>query len=132
MENQMNIGSVSVKNLIASLPKTIRIGQQNKHIVDTHEYEQYVIKQSRKGQYGPSRLHGGLDFAQILVDKYSGTGIPRLKNGRWLNYEVIETEEIVGTVVNNLTGAEQLTTRIKIHYSKEGTHVVPHYKNERG
>jgi len=116
-----------IKKQISELPKYIKVGQQNNHIVGTHEYSQYVDRQKAKGEYGPSILHGDIKFAQELVDKYAGTGLPRIKNGKWLNYEQIKTNEIIGTVVNNLNGIEQKTGNFKIHYSIEGTHIVPDY-----
>ena len=116
-----------VKKQISELPKNIRVGQQNKHIAGTNEYKQYVKIQKIKGEYGPSRLNGGIEFAQELVNKYSGTGDPRMKCGRWLNYEFVEANENIGIVVNNLNGIERETNRFKIHYNKNGTHIVPDY-----
>jgi len=121
-----------VKKQISELPKNIRIGQQNKHIAGTHEYKQYVKSQKAKGEYGPSRLNGDIEFAQELVNKYSGTGIIIIKNGKWLNYEKIESDDIIGIAVNNLTGEEEETKKFKIHYSKYGVHIVPNYLNEKG
>jgi uncharacterized short protein YbdD (DUF466 family) len=117
----------NVKAMIADMPKNINVGQQNKHIAGTHEYEQYVEKLKNAGEYGPSRLNGGLEFAQRLVDEYAGTGEPDIKSGRWINIEIIVAYEIVGIVVNNLTGTEMATNRFKIHYSKRGIHIVPDY-----
>jgi len=119
-----------IKKQISALPKDIRVGQQNNHIVGTHEYNQYVDRQKAKGEYGPSIIHGDIKFAQELVNKYAGTGLPGIKNGKWLNYEQIKTSEIIGTVVNNLNGTEQKTGNFKIHYSKEGTHIVPDYSTK--
>jgi uncharacterized short protein YbdD (DUF466 family) len=121
-----------VKKQISELPKNIRVGQQNKHIAGTHEYNQYVESQKAKGEFGPSRINGDIEFAQGLVDKYSGTGNIILKNGKWVNYEKIESDNIIGVAVNNFTGAEEETTKFKIHYSKYGTHIVPTYLNEKG
>ena len=118
---------IEVKKQIAGMQKHINIGRQNKHIVGTHEYEQYAKSQRDKGEYGPSRLNGDHDFAQMLVDRHAGMGNPRMKGDRWLNQEVVDTGIVVGVVVNNKNGMEQHTTRIKIHYGKEGVHVVPHY-----
>lgn len=118
----------NVKAMIADMPKNINVGQQNKHIAGTHEYEQYVEKLKNAGEYGPSRLNGGLEFAQRLVDEYAGTGEPDVRDdGSWRNVEKILADRTIGMVVNNVTGAEQPTTNLKIHYSKNGTHIVPDY-----
>ena len=55
-----------------------------------------------------------------------------IKNDKWMHSEDVETNRIVGTVVNNFNGKEQKTNRIRIHYSKYGTHVVPHYREKVG
>ena len=117
----------AIKKQISELPKNIREGAQNKHIIGTHEYEQYVVSQKAKGEFGPSRLNGDLEYAQKLVDKYCGTGEIAIKKGKWLNYEKIKSNDIIGVAVNNITGAEEATTNFKIHYSAHGTHIVPDY-----
>lgn len=122
-----------IKNKISSMPKNIRKGQQNKHILGTKEYNDYVERQKAKCEYGPSYINGDLKFAQELVNKYSGIGEPRVKNGKWLNYEMITVSENIGIVVNNLNGSEIETNKFKIHYSdKYGTHVVPDYPSKKG
>ena len=122
-----------VKRQISELPKNIRIGQQNKHIAGTHEYNQYVKSQKAKGEYGPSRLNGDIEYAQELVNKYSGKGIPDISlKGKWLNAEIIKTDEVIGIVVNNLNGIEKETTNFKIHYGENGTHIVPDYPSKKG
>lgn len=113
--------------------KTIDIGQQNKHMVGTNEYKQYIEKLAKKQQYGPSRLEITIEQAQELVDKYHGTGKIKIsKEGKWNNEEVIlDNNTIVGTVVNNLSGAETKTTVFKIKYGKKGTHIVPDYPSKK-
>lgn len=113
---------------------TIFPGQQRKHIQGTLEYNQYVEKLAKIGQFGPSRLTITLDEAQALVDKYRGTGIlHRGKDGRWLNQEWITIHnDTVGIAVNNTTGEEAETVTFKIHYGKAGTHIVPDYPSRKG
>ena len=114
-------------------PKSIRIGQQRKHQKGTHEYKQYVKIFKEKGEYGPSRITISNNEIEQMIYKYAGTGKIRIKNGKWLNYEMITTnDKIVGVVVNNLTGEEVLTTTFKIHYSKNGVHIVPDYPSKKG
>jgi SPP1 gp7 family putative phage head morphogenesis protein len=113
--------------------KTIELGQQNKHIVGTNEYKQYVEKLAKIQQYGPSRLEISIEQAQELVDKYHGTGKIKIsKVGKWNNEEVIlNNDRIIGTVVNNQNGAEAKTTIFKIKYGKNGTHIVPDYPSKK-
>jgi len=129
------IGEQEIRDRIASdeFPKTIRTGQQNKHIEGTHEYDQYVQAFAERGQYGPSRLTISEDEALKLVKQYAGTGIIRTKKGIWDNNEIITTNnKVIGVVVNNLTGKEMPTTIFKIHYSKDGIHIVPDYPSKKG
>ena len=120
-----------IKKQISEFPKNIRVGQQNKHIAGTKEYNQYAANQIAKGEYGPSRINGDIGFAQGLVDRYSGTGNVALKKGKWLNFEKIKSDNTIGVAVNNITGVEEETTKFKIHYSKYGTHIVPDYPNRK-
>lgn len=114
--------------------KTVAPGQQRKHIPGTQEYSQYVKKLEKLGQYGPSRLSITQEEVQTLVDRYHGTGIlGKRKDGTWSSIEEITVHtESVGTAVNNLTGAEADTTVFKIHYGKNGTHIVPGYPSRKG
>lgn len=109
-------------------------GQFRKHVYGTLEYEQYAEKLAATGRYGPSRLTITLEEAQALVDRYRGTGIlARRKDGTWLKQEWITTcPDRVGIVVNDLTGDEAYTTTFKIHYRKDGTHIVPDYPSRKG
>ncbi len=112
--------------------KTIEIGQQNKHIVGTNEYKQYIEKLAKVQQYGPSRLEISIEQAQELVNRHHGTGRIDLKKGKWNNEEVIQNNDmIVGTVVNNVNGTEAKTTVFKIKYGKKGTHIVPDYPSKK-
>lgn len=117
-----------------AVPLNILPGQQRKHIPGTLEYNQYVKKLENLGQYGPSRLSITQDDAQELVDRYCGTGIlEKRKDGAWNGIEEITVHiESVGTAVNNLTGAEADTAVFKIHYGKNGTHIVPGYPSRKG
>lgn len=113
-------------------PKILEMGQQRKHILGTNEYRQYQIKLTKKGEYGPSKLLIDADRAQEFVNQYAGTGIIKIKKGRWDNRErIVENDEIVGIVVNNLNGVEVETSNFTIHYGKKGVHIVPHYPDRK-
>ncbi|MPN40007.1 hypothetical protein SDC9_187542 [bioreactor metagenome] len=67
-----------------------------------------------------------------LIKSHSGQGKINIKNGKWDNKEVITAnDKIVGIVVNNLTGKEAETTVFKIHYGKNGIHIVPDYPSKK-
>lgn len=110
-------------------PKNIDKGNQDKHIEGTNNYKQKVVGLRSKGQYGPSRIALNLIEIQQLIDKFVGTGeIRTRRSGEWNHQETIyNNDKIVGSVVNNLNGKEVTTSVFKIHYSKRGTHIVPHY-----
>ena len=89
--------------------------KQSRHIKDSTGYLE-----------GRSYLKGNLETAKELVDKLHGTGQPIVDSkGNWTKKERVENSEIIGTVVNPLTGEESETRKAIIHYSKTGTHIIP-------
>ncbi|WP_081732745.1 polymorphic toxin type 50 domain-containing protein [Blautia producta] len=95
--------------------KLIESGKQGKHIIGHNNY----VK-------GRSYLTVSLEEAQRLVYKYAGTGeLKRDRFGKWTNKEFVSAEKDVGVVVDPQTGEEFVTSRFSIHYSKNGTHIVP-------
>jgi hypothetical protein len=121
----------SIKN--GKYPLEIEADQQNKHIVGTKNYNQYSDMLKSIGQYGPSRLNINISQAQDYINKYTGTGnLDISKKGKWRNGEVIlVNDDIIGTVVNNLSGVEVETSVFKIKYGKRGTHMVPDYPSKK-
>ena len=93
----------------SDLPKTIHMGKQGKHILGHNNY-----------QKGKSILNISTDSAQDLIKKYSGTG---QKMGK--SREKIDFGTIIGKYVHPQTGKTYDTTIGTIHYSKNGTHLVP-------
>ena len=70
---------------------------------------------------GKSYLDDNID-PQELFDKYAGTGkIERTESGRKTTKERIDTGEVVGV---DLSSGKKVTG-IKIHHSKQRTHIVP-------
>ena len=115
-------------------PLTILQGKQDKHIQGTRAYVQYQENLKKKGEYGPSYLTVDRDALKTLVDQYHGKGILlRDKAGNWRKIERITVHpDPVGVSVNNLTGAEAITTTFTIRYSKDGVHIVPDYPSRKG
>lgn len=116
-------------------PSNIETGQQRKHIPGTLEYQQYVEKLSKKNEFGPSRITITDEELDAIAQKFKGTGILKGKyvNGSWIGTETITiNEKAIGTVVNNVTGAESETSVFKIHYGTRGIHIVPDYPSKKG
>ena len=111
-----------------STPLTIASYNQSKHIVGGEKYNQYM----RNHEYPPSYLIIDEEEIQKLIDNYHGSGILELnRNGEIIPIEkIVDNEKAIGYAVNNLTGEEVLTSGFKIHYSNEGTHIVPMYQNQ--
>lgn len=75
---------------------------------------------------GRSYLDGGLEYAQELVNKLSGTGEAICtKPDKWLHKEKVTSPHIIGTHVNPEDGTETKTNKAMIVYSKTGTHIYP-------
>lgn len=104
------------RKAIARADKTLNAGAQQKHIRGSGHYIE-----------GRSYIYGDAEYAQELINRYSGTGTPQinLKDGEWVNKETIEADEPVGVSINMDTGEETPTKCAKIHYGRNGTHIVP-------
>ncbi len=65
-----------------------------------------------------------------IINSKAGTGkLMTTSDDEWNNQEVIDAGKIIGYTVN-LDGVKISTSRIKIHYSKTGTHAVPYSGEE--
>ena len=93
----------------SDFPKTIHIGKQGKHILGHNNYIN-----------GKSIMDISINDAQKLVNKYSGTGQKIGANRERVNFEVV-----IGKYVDPKTGKKYDTTVGTIHYSNDGTHIVP-------
>ena len=106
-----------IRKLIKSdaVTKKVNVQKQNRHILGSPGYIE-----------GRSYIYGDVETAQALVDRYHGTGTLVLsKKQKWANKEVVETNSVIGCVVDPSSGEISGTNRITIHYSLTGTHVVP-------
>ena len=107
---------------------SIRAGAQRKHIKGTREYEQHVSVANRRGFQKPSRITISIDEAEELVRKHAGTGkMKTTRDGKWNGTEICAANKVVGFIVRK-DGTEVPTRLFKIHYSKNGTHIVPFAK----
>lgn len=54
------------------------------------------------------------------------------RKGQWIQQETIVTnDKLVGVVFNNQTGKSVATSVFKIHYGKDGVHIVPDYPSKK-
>ena len=95
----------------------VNVGRQEKHIPTKNNYEN-ALKQGRK----PSIFNGTAEDAQKLIDEFAGKG-EMLKCGY---KDKVNFGKIIGDCVNERTGIKTPTTWGKIHYSKDGVHIVPY------
>lgn len=103
------------KNIRDNANKIVNVEKQNRHQLNTKEYKD-----------GRSYITVTNQQAQILVNKYSGTGyVVRDGNSNYANKEFIISDEEIGVNINPQTQKETLTKKFYIHYSKTGTHIVP-------
>lgn len=107
--------------------------RQEIHRKDTELYNIRQKNLEEKGQYGPSYITISDDEVLELVQKYSGKGIIKYdRQGKWNNQEIIVTnDKIIGVVVDNRNGNFAETPVFKIHYAKDGIHIVPDYPSKR-
>ncbi|WP_431689772.1 phage minor capsid protein [Peptostreptococcus anaerobius] len=101
--------------------KKIHEGRQGKHIVGHNNYD------------GKSYLADGVD-PQKLVDEYHGTGDLKITNPNknWIKKEFIMSNKVIGYDVDPVTGEITPTRYFSIHYSKNGTHIVPRKEPNNG
>ena len=115
--------STSYKDLVlkekiksANYIKTIKLGQQRKHIRGTNEYTE-----------GRSYITITETQAQELVEKYAGTGriIRSTSTGKWQRKEKIVVDYEIGQYINKFDGTNESTNSFMISYAKDGTHIIP-------
>lgn len=110
------------------LPNTIFKGRQDKHIRGTHAFEREVENRVANGsEYAsPSWIDPSLTYEDLqrLVDEHAGRGIPvATSSGEWTKKEICRSDRVIGYNVTK-DGVEETDT-FTIHYSKDGTHIVP-------
>ena len=112
------------KILDGSYPGRVIQGRQNKHIDGTREFEQKCKSMEIES---PGSKPAILTVnAQMLVDKYKGTG--NILPGRGSPYPPVETinaDFIIGRTWVKTLFKYVDTKRFKIMYSSKGVHVVP-------
>ena len=107
--------------------------RQEIHRQGTKMYEARKKSLEAKGQFGPSYITVSNEEIQSLVKEFSGTGIIKYNSqGNWDSKEIITTnDKIIGVVVDNRNGNSAETSVFKIHYAKDGIHIVPDYQSKK-
>ena len=85
-----------------------------------------------KSDHAPGRsyLDGDLDYAQELIDKYSGKGETKTnRDGSWNHRERITANHDIGVYVDE-DGNETRSNTAMIIYSNTGTHIYPARRKE--
>ena len=95
--------------------KKANIGQQNKHIPGTNEYNVALNNGQNK-----STMYGTIDDIQNLLNEYSGKGTPINSNK-----ERVDFGKIIGKYYDTENNKFIETTIGIIHYGKNGAHIVP-------
>ena len=98
----------------------LKENKQLEHLIDSEKY----IK-------GKSYFKDvSLDELKEYINKYSGTGQIERKStdNSFNNKEVVIIDELIGVNVNPNTLEETITHKFKIHYSKDGSHIVPKHE----
>lgn len=98
--------------------------QYLKHVDGTKQYADYQRTRIEKGNSPQGRLFLSEDEALEFIQKYSGTGIPKINSkGIVSNIEFVSSEKIIGQYYKD--GKWIDTKRAAIHHGKKGSHIVP-------
>ncbi len=94
--------------------------KQGKHLLGHRHY----LEKLKKQEYPSILTHPN---PQKLVNQFAGTGFTEGTSAPGVaGYkEVIDFGEIIGYAVDLTTKKKTLTTWGKIHYAKDGVHIVP-------
>ena len=96
-------------------PLEIEEGKQGKHILEHNNYT-----------HGRSYITVSQNEAQDIIKSHAGKGDIKLNRKKeFANKETINTDRVMGVNVNNQSSFKTLTSKGTIHYSKNGTHLVP-------
>lgn len=91
--------------------------------VNADKQKRHTFKEHTPGR---SYLNGDVQYAQELVDKLSGTGIPVLdRNDNWTGKEKVVNTSDIGVYISPNNNKEENTKAAMIVYSKTGSHIYP-------
>lgn len=99
-------------------------GHYEKHVAGTKQYEKYLNNRKNRGWGPQNRLTISEKEVQEIINNFHGKGIVyhgKNNNKKW--FEEVNVGKTIGYYY--LDGKERLTSKIRIYYSKKGTHIVP-------
>lgn len=132
-----------IRETIIPKMNTDQLFRQAPHIRGTKEFNEREALLARKNEFGPSFVTLSEEEILTLVNQYKGTGLLKVnRKGIWDGTELItRNDEVVGNVVNNLSGKTVPTPVFKIHYDYDsnrgkisknrGVHIVPDYPSKK-
>lgn len=116
LDNSNKRAILEEKIASGEFPLTVKEGKQKNHMADTRlSKRSYLLISQDELSEIVNNKHG---TGRINIHTDKKTGVSQIR-------ETLEIDKVVGMNVNNKTGVETSTNRIKIHYSKEGYHAVP-------
>lgn len=104
----------------------MNLQKQNTHIQGTYEYNQRL--ETNKSKNIPPQSYLLIDIKEVdeLISRYSGTGRFKYRaDGKPSLKEIITHDTLVGTYVDPVSAEIIETNQFRIHYSKNGAHIVP-------
>lgn len=121
------------ENIIPAQNTGVISPRQDIHRKGSNLYEERSRILSEKGQFGPSYVTISDESIMKLVREYSGKGIIKYnRKGEWNFQEIIVTNDTpIGVVIDNRNGNSAVTSVFKIHYGKNGVHIVPDYPSKK-
>lgn len=95
-----------------------------KHVKGTKQYNSYLNSRTKRGWGPQNNLLITYQESQDLINAFSGKGIAKHgKNNKEKWFEEVNVGKVIGNYIIN--GKEFPTTKIRIYYSKKGTHIIP-------
>ncbi len=120
LQFEVQKGRIGEKIGSDELPLTVRKEKQCNHIKGSNAY----IK--GKSFLNVNSEQEGINLTDRLIKEYAGKGELQFdKNGNWKHTETVHTKEVVGYLIDKKDGHLEKATDFKIHYSKNGIHIVP-------
>lgn len=106
--------------------RKLKTGKQKEHIYGTKEYLNRLKNDKARGNPRlPSLLFGTEEEIDELIKSKIGTGhLEITANGKWTGSEIVEFDRVIGLNYGTVYSETKIA---KIHYGKNGYHMVPMY-----
>lgn len=122
---QISVDDEKVRRKLGTneLPLTVHEDKQGKHIKGHKNFT------DDKSYLAVDTVEEGIKLSQEIVEKYHGKGKLIYNKNKENIKEKVETDKIVGFVFSKQLNKWVSTKAVTIHYSKNGTHIVPTIMN---